>query len=702
MTNEEFVDITPSPMILRVLGEIPFNFWQCIAELIDNSIDAFLKDPSASEKRSINITWSSNATPFNDKTIEISDNAAGMTKEQLQNAVRAGYSSNNPIDSLGLFGVGFNIATARLGYRTEVITTKAGDEKWTRLMIDFEEISKKQRFSAPITYLDKNDINEHGTRIIISKLRNDISNNQEASLKRQFANVYSSLINDKEIEIFVRGNVISPKRVCIWSKERYTIYKHERVNAYIPIDCNLGQTYFNVNLNKYCNHDDCYTYEFMEKNGQSLPEGIIKREKHLHGWVGIQRYADVDDFGIDFIRNGRKILISNKDLFSFTDELTGKRILQYPVDLGTTVGGRIVGEIHVDYLIPTYQKNDFIKDDDSWAETIYALVETGIILPSNRQSHGLDDDNESPIGLLANAYRDPRPGTKKLFVANKTARELYRHFLDRNPDYETDELWFKAAQEADQAKSSGGVTATPVNPGTEPSEPSKYIKPGPTIPGLGGVLVDPPKPATVDPPIITSTIDELMRNSARIESMSGKYGYGKPPFDVTTYELSKGEIMLNGKSVPCYFKKDGMECQFFYNPHHKALEKYPIDAKYLLLIYLAEQFSVRDSEEIVYIYSELMNNTMSDRLIDFQVVSERSARFFTELRNRLFVALKECKKEVVECIHESLGDVEDTCNNILSQNELTTEFLNKTEKAFGVIRFVPQSALIRIVDRFPD
>ena len=36
------LDITPTPRILRTLGEIPFQTWQCIAELIDNSIDAFL------------------------------------------------------------------------------------------------------------------------------------------------------------------------------------------------------------------------------------------------------------------------------------------------------------------------------------------------------------------------------------------------------------------------------------------------------------------------------------------------------------------------------------------------------------------------------------------------------------------------------------------------------------------------------------
>ena len=110
------LDITPTPRILRTLGEIPFQTWQCIAELIDNSIDAFLSSVALgdAEKR-ITVTWSSDSVGAISRTVEISDNASGMSIDQLQNAVRAGYTSNDPIGNLGLFGMGFNIATARLG-----------------------------------------------------------------------------------------------------------------------------------------------------------------------------------------------------------------------------------------------------------------------------------------------------------------------------------------------------------------------------------------------------------------------------------------------------------------------------------------------------------------------------------------------------------------------------------------------------------
>ena len=97
MPNTETVDITPSPRILRVLGEIPFQTWQCFAELMDNSIDALLKQPDSDEQKAVWVNWSGQKVGLKDRTIEVSDNAQGMTLEQMRNAVRAGYSNNNPI-----------------------------------------------------------------------------------------------------------------------------------------------------------------------------------------------------------------------------------------------------------------------------------------------------------------------------------------------------------------------------------------------------------------------------------------------------------------------------------------------------------------------------------------------------------------------------------------------------------------------------
>lgn len=105
--------------------------------------------------------------------------------------------------------------------------------------------------------------------------------------------------------------------------------------------------------------------------------------------MGIQRYADPNDFGIDFIRNGRKILISDKSLFQYVNPYTGQKDLQYPLELGTSVGGRIVGELYVDYLLPTYQKNDFDKTDRSWSQTVEAVCGIGPFCPKRAKHWGL-------------------------------------------------------------------------------------------------------------------------------------------------------------------------------------------------------------------------------------------------------------------------------------------------------------------------
>src|ERR1043166_4708750 len=115
-TLPEFIDITPAPRILPMLGEIPFAPWQCLAELIDNAIDAFL-DADRSDEPVVNPSIRIGLPSSQDAKggvgrVEVLDNALGMSLDRLNLCVKAGFSGNDPITKLGLFGMGFNIATA--------------------------------------------------------------------------------------------------------------------------------------------------------------------------------------------------------------------------------------------------------------------------------------------------------------------------------------------------------------------------------------------------------------------------------------------------------------------------------------------------------------------------------------------------------------------------------------------------------------
>jgi sensor histidine kinase regulating citrate/malate metabolism len=131
MTLPASLNIRPSPRILRVLGDIEFEPWQCIAELIDNAFDDFLevhrKGQHWPDGFKVSVSLPSQASA--DATIVIEDTGRGMSLDVLNNAVRAGWSSNDRFSKLGLFGMGFNIATARLGRVARVLTTRAEDSE---------------------------------------------------------------------------------------------------------------------------------------------------------------------------------------------------------------------------------------------------------------------------------------------------------------------------------------------------------------------------------------------------------------------------------------------------------------------------------------------------------------------------------------------------------------------------------------------
>jgi len=101
---QERVDITPHPRLLRVVGDIPFAPWQCIAELIDNALDAFTSCKNqefiGSDKRII-VSWSGESVPAMERQLEVTDTGPGIDLTTIQNTARAGYTNRDAMNSLG-------------------------------------------------------------------------------------------------------------------------------------------------------------------------------------------------------------------------------------------------------------------------------------------------------------------------------------------------------------------------------------------------------------------------------------------------------------------------------------------------------------------------------------------------------------------------------------------------------------------------
>lgn len=718
----EHVDVTPSPRILRTLGEIPFEPWQCFAELIDNSIDAFQYAESVGiplSKRQIIVSWTSVPALPSERKIEVRDTGPGMTLEAITNAVRAGFSSKTAMDSLGLFGMGFNIATARLGEKTTFLSTRMGEPEWVGVQIDFDSMIRNQNYEVPVVRYDKSNPSDHGARVMIEKLKPGIYErlrSTESQIRDTLSDVYSPLLRSMEdLELLVQTKRCKPQPYCIWSESRYVIRNGEKIPAVLYIDEKVGSALFNVNKNRYLSfEEEEEAYKYQEER-RFLPDGIVEREKRICGWLGIQRFGDPTFFGIDFVRNGRKILRKDKSLFSYYIHETGTQKLEYPMELASTWGGRIVGEIHVDHLVPTYQKNDFDRGDRSWFEMINVLRGDGPILPKMRAELNYQGQNTSPLGYLVRGYGRMEPGTKWLAIRSDISREWAKKFFAGDPDYQPDDKWWEAAQQADMDRADKKFSGRGVvNQGSSPSDSPDQYGPEVHIPSdishrEEEAEIHSEKTGNSNGSVASeqALINDLMSRSTRDVMLSREYRYKNcpSPLEVEVRRLTSGVIRSGTEGEPVFWDKASFRAlKFFYNPSHPFFMTRKTQPHEILLLHLAETFIIRDrlDKDLTSLYIELLEEMFPNERIDLGTIQEKAHAFFDRMRTSVLDLLSSRESEVLDMLHELSGDLEDTMKNLVSNPDLQLKVQHRAPGGIKALMFAPERVLVRLISKFPE
>ncbi|MGW7250892.1 ATP-binding protein [Streptomyces decoyicus] len=680
-TSPDILDLTPSPRLLEVLGDIPYKPWQCLAELIDNAFDDFLSDASRDPRNTgdVHITLPRQGSPEGDAFVCVADNGRGMSRTQLELALRAGYSPNSRYGSLGLFGMGFNIATANLGAITEVRTTRAGDESWLVAEINFPEMQQNKSFAVPLRQEPKEDPAHHGTEITVSKLRSDkrsaLRRSQVAStIRDQLGRVYSYLLRDKQavpeipgtslagrgFHLYVNGTAVKPRLPCIWSSSRTVTYQGSEINAVQHIDHDLTPAWA-------C--QDCGHWHRIspEKCVECGSENLDLRERKIVGWVGIQRYLHLSDFGVDFLRNGRKILVSDRDIFNWENPDTGESVVEYPIELGATQGGRIVGEIHLDHVPVTYQKNDFKRESRDWITAVQLIRGEGPLQP--RKAANLKyDPNTSPIGKLFNTYRRNDPGTKCLIpgeggkALHDKAREWASFFRKGLPDYSTDEKWYEAAQKADRhrtEKGQSGPEATRANGTSQVSAASPGSRPTSDVLIRTGLDFE-DEVTTADASIASEPsargADETeeqrftryREHASSMADLSGAVSVahlGKR--HITAYDTTESLIDHSGRVTPCVSRTgQGNTVEVYVNSDHEVFKEFGRDPRDYAVIEIAE------------VLRALANTSDSTARVAAEVTTQFPDQRFTDasMRERATVILNRVREqlETVGSPHSSL------------------------------------------------
>ena len=247
---------------------------------------------------------------------------------------------------MGLFGMGFNIATARLGGRTEIVTFRKEDKHCTKVIIDFRELEETGKFKVPVTQETKTDdqIGKSGTVVSISKLNlPQLKSLRSApAITKKLGKTYRRIIRNQNLIISFNGITCTPFNHCIWDKSRNGINKGEQIPAVIEFD-------EVINTKRFCTSCWVWLSETAVVCGTcGTNDSIKQRERRVRGWIGVQRYFDKQHYGFDLIRNGRVIQELDKSFFSCTTP-EGEPDLEYPVD-GHGRLGRFVGEIEMDFV----------------------------------------------------------------------------------------------------------------------------------------------------------------------------------------------------------------------------------------------------------------------------------------------------------------------------------------------------------------
>jgi len=631
--SDESIDVTPHPRLLAVLGDIEFAPWQCLAELVDNAFDDFLTAPPDDVTPTVAITLPGRTSDHRDAQVWINDNGRGMSREHLNNALSAGWSSNARYGKLGLFGMGFNIATARLGNTTTIRTTRAGDPEWITVTIDLREMASQDNFIVPVIREPKDDPAEHGTHIIVSDLKqeqHDLLSRQQNKIRDLLGDVYSYLLRERQFSLLVDGKAVQPLMPCIWRSDRFVVQRGEKYQAYVPINKQMPPLMACQSCGRW---QDLASRECEECGSSDLEE----RERRITGWLGIQRYSHKSDFGIDFLRNGRKILLRDVSLFSWEDpnEPGARPEVEYPIEVPPE--GRIVGEIHIDHVRVNYQKNAFERNTIEWKHVVRTLRGEGPLRPNIARAAGYSP-NESPIGRLFTGYRRMDPGLKCLVpgdgshAIHEKAREWAKLFRKGDPEYQDDHIWYEAAAQHDEPKVVVPDEANDTDEGSDTDARSRLDIPDPTD--------SQPQPGDPTPPRETEDQkqDRYRDSGSVLHDISGEYslpGFGSS-LKVTVYALNGTEVAdTNGEQVPVYVQQQrGTDVDVFVDFDHALFTEFGGDPREYAVLGIAEHIRDRrgSHQNLTSIAADLMAKCLPDLRLTPSALGARAHSLLDRVR----------------------------------------------------------------------
>ncbi len=208
--EEGYLDIRPGIESLLTYRHHGYEPWYALAELVDNAVASF----RIARKKNLLVGQDLlNVDVIFDRenrVIVIEDNAAGISRERLNDALIAGRTPSDKSD-LHQFGMGLKTASFWFGSYLGIETFPAGSETKIGVEVDLVTLIKNGQGVRPVVVASSGD--RHGTRITLKNLWPERSVPTARTLTKvrdYLSSIYRKDIKDGWLVLNVGDQVLKP------------------------------------------------------------------------------------------------------------------------------------------------------------------------------------------------------------------------------------------------------------------------------------------------------------------------------------------------------------------------------------------------------------------------------------------------------------------------------------------------------------